>query len=72
VRRFGLQDPALRPLAEMIHDIDLKDGKFARPETPGVERLIEGILLRQTADDPRLAEGAVVLDALYESFRRKG
>jgi hypothetical protein len=72
VRRFGLQDPGLRPLAEMIHDIDLKDGKFARPETPGFERLIEGILLRQTADEPRLAEGTTVLDALYESFRRRG
>ena len=72
LRRFGLEDPALRALAEIVHDIDLKDGKFARAEAPGLERLIEGIALRQTADEPRLAEGATVLDALYESFRRKG
>ena len=31
----------------------------------------EAFFLRQTADEPRLAEGATVLDALCESFRRK-
>jgi hypothetical protein len=71
IQRFGLQDPALRPLAEIVHDIDLKDGKFARPEALGLDRLIEGIILRHADDEARLAEGAAAFDALYESFKRR-
>ena len=41
--RLGLDDPGLRALGEMVHEIDLRDGKFGRPETAGLERLIEGI-----------------------------
>ncbi|MGE5277389.1 MAG: chromate resistance protein ChrB domain-containing protein, partial [Acidobacteriota bacterium] len=36
IRRAGISDPALRPVAEIVHDIDLKDRKFRRPEAPGV------------------------------------
>jgi hypothetical protein len=69
VDRLGLDDPALRALAEIVHDVDLKDGKFGRPEAPGVERLIAGITRAHAADETRLARGAAVLDDLYESFR---
>jgi hypothetical protein len=61
----GLDDPALRALAEVIHDIDLKDAKFARPETAGVAAMIDGLVLRHGDDARRLEEGAVLLDALY-------
>jgi hypothetical protein len=43
VARLGLDDPALGPLAEIVHDIDLKDGKFGRPEVAGIEPLIAGL-----------------------------
>jgi hypothetical protein len=69
VDRLGLDDPALRALAEIVHDVDLKDGKFGRPEAPGVERLVDGITRAHAADDARLARGAAALDDLYESFR---
>lgn len=61
----GLDDPALRALAEVIHDIDLKDARFGRPETAGVAAMIDGLVLRHTEDAPRLQEGAALLDALY-------
>ena len=67
--RLGLADAALRALAEIVHDVDLKDGKFGRPEAPGVERLIDGIARALADDEARLAHGAALLDALYESFR---
>ena len=35
----GSTDPALRRIGEIVHDIDLKDGKFGRPEAPGLDRL---------------------------------
>jgi len=71
VRHFGLNDAALRHLAEIVHDIDLKDAKFARPEAFGLDRLILGIALRHKEDAARIAEGAAVFDALYESYKRK-
>jgi hypothetical protein len=71
VRRFGLEDPALRELAEIVHDVDLKDVRFGRAEALGLERLIAGIALRHANDAARLADGATAFDALYEFFKRK-
>ena len=71
VRRFRGQDPALVQLGEIVHDIDLKDGKFARPEAPGLERLIAGIVMRYAGDAARLKEASAFFDSLHESFRRK-
>jgi hypothetical protein len=67
--RFGLDDPGLRAVGEMVHDIDLRDGKFARPETAGLERVIDGITRKHAKDQERLAQGAAVLDALYDALR---
>jgi hypothetical protein len=66
--QFAPTDQALRAIAEMVHDIDCKDAKFARPETPGLERLIAGIARAHAGDEERLAGGAAALDALYASF----
>ena len=63
--------PALRKVAEIVHDIDLKDGKYARAETAGIKRLIEGIIESTTDDEQRLARGFELFDQLHESFRKK-
>jgi hypothetical protein len=72
VRRFAIEDAALREIAEIVHDVDLKDAKFSRPEAPGLERLVAGIAMRHEDDEARLRDGAAVLEALYEYFKRKG
>ena len=69
--RAGPDDPALRAIAEIVHDIDLKDGKFGRPETEGVRALIEGICLVTGDDAERLARGAAALDEFYRYFGRR-
>lgn len=68
--RYGLrtEHPALIPIAEMIHDIDLKDGRYQRPETMGLARMLEGIYARFSDDDARLAQGSLVFDSFFESF----
>jgi hypothetical protein len=71
LERFALADPALRPLAEIVHDVDLKDSKFGRPETPGIARLVAGIAMAHKADEERLARGSAFLEDLYEYFRRR-
>jgi hypothetical protein len=69
--RFGLKDPGLRALAEIVHDIDVKDGKFERPEAPGVASLIAAIALTRRVDEDRITFGGEILDALLELYRRK-
>ena len=71
LRRFGLDDPALREVAEIVHDIDLKDAKFSRPEALGIDRLVAGIAMRHKEDEARLGEGGAAFEALYEYFKRK-
>ncbi len=71
IARLGLDDRALLPIAEIVHDIDLKDAKFDRAETAGVDRLIVGIAMATDDDEARLARGATVFDGLYEYFKRK-
>ena len=71
LRRFGIDDPALRAVGEIVHDIDLKDAKFGRPEAAGLARLLSGITLMNAGDPARLAHGGATFDALYESLRRK-
>jgi len=71
LERVELTDPALRPIAEIVHDVDLKDGKFQRIEAPGIDRLIAGLAMAHKDDDDRLARGRAIFDDLYEYFRRK-
>ena len=65
----SLEDPALGAIAEIIHDIDLKDGKYGREEAAGIRTLIAGIASAHNDDTQRLQRGAAVFDDLYESFR---
>jgi hypothetical protein len=69
--RFELADPALAPIAEIVHDIDVRDGKFNRPEVAGIERLITGIAVGRAEDQDRLAVGSTILDSLYDAYKRR-
>jgi hypothetical protein len=72
VKRAGLEkDRALTAVAEIVHDIDLKDRKFARPEAEGIKTLIAGICNSTQRDEERLGRGAAVFDDLYRSFERR-
>jgi hypothetical protein len=70
LHRLELTDPALKAIGEIVHDIDLKDGRFGRDEAPGIARLIEGIGLANSADEQRIARGEAVLEDLYSVFSR--
>ncbi len=70
--RAGLHEPALRAIAEIIHDIDIKDGKFGRDETTGIKTLIAGICFSTSNDEERIARGASVFQDLYQYFKRAG
>jgi hypothetical protein len=67
--RLNLDDQALTAIAEVIHDLDMKDTKFGRPEAYGLLALLSGITLRYEADDERLSRGMQLLDDLYRYFQ---
>jgi hypothetical protein len=71
IERVGLSDPGLDPIAEIVHDIDLKDAKFVREETPGIDRIIAGIAMANKDDEARLARGSAVFEDLYDYYKRK-
>jgi hypothetical protein len=71
VERFGLREAGLGPIGEIVHDVDVKDGKFARSEAPGVAALIAGIALTESGDEGRIALGSRFFDTLFALYRRK-
>ena len=71
VERFRLRDSGLKPIAEIVHDLDLEDGRYHRPEAAGVDRMIVGLAIAKQGDETRLAQGGAVFENLYESFRRQ-
>jgi hypothetical protein len=69
VARAGITDAALKAIAEIIHDIDLQDGKFSHPETSGIAHVIGGICRTQGNDEARVARGEELFNDIYEQFR---
>jgi hypothetical protein len=69
---FRLEDPGLQAIAEIVHDIDLKDDKFGRQETPGIAAVIQGVALATRDDEERLTRGALLFDGLYGQLQRTG
>jgi hypothetical protein len=61
-------DAALRSIAEIVHDIDLKDGKFGRPETQGIANLLAGISIALDDDNRRIERGSALFEDLYRFF----
>lgn len=68
VNEFALTDPALREIAEIVHDVDCKDAKFHRDEAPGLARMISGIAKLCGRDEDRLDRGRLLFDDLYAAF----
>lgn len=68
IERMGLDDRALVAIGEIIHDLDLRDGKFGREETPGVRSAIDGICTVSRGDEERIAAASPMLDGLYSHF----
>jgi hypothetical protein len=66
---FGIRDPAVERLAAIVHDLDLKDGRFGAPEAAAVGILVEGLSKLYAADETLLAQGSVLIEALYRGFQ---
>jgi hypothetical protein len=68
LRRFGLSDPGLGEIGEIVRDIDCKDTKYGRSETAGVAAMIAGIAAGTPDDQERLARSGPLFDGLLDHF----
>jgi hypothetical protein len=66
-RRAGITDLSVRLIGEIIHDIDLRDDKFKRPETAGIAMLVNGIALAHRDDHERLRRAMELFDEVRKS-----
>ena len=66
--RFGITDAAVKHLAKIVHDVDLKDERYGPPEAPIVARMVEGLRASYSDDHELLKHGIAMFAALYESL----
>ncbi len=71
LRSFRIKEKALDSLAQIVHDIDMKDGKFNRPEAAGLDAVVRSLSDSIRDDHEVLRLGSVILDALYIRFAAK-
>jgi len=72
LKQFGLDDnQGLRELAEIVHDIDLKDEKFHRLEATGLNAIIEGLSETLRDDRKLLQQTSTIFDGLFALLGRR-
>jgi hypothetical protein len=72
LEEFGLDDPALRLLAQIVHGADVEEDLHGRPEAPGLRAIAEGFRhLGLASDHQILAAESIVYDALYAYCRQQ-
>jgi hypothetical protein len=67
---FAINDTAVRRLAAIVHDLDLKDGAFGAPEADAVGALVEGLQALHADDHVLLDNGITMFEAFYRAFER--
>jgi hypothetical protein len=70
IGRVGLPDKGVRAIAEIVHDLDLKDAKYGRDEAAGVRMMLDGLMARTENDDERIERALVIFDDLHEALGR--
>jgi hypothetical protein len=67
IKSFGIRDKAVRKIAEIVHDLDVKDDKYGDPEVTGVEEILIGIRKTAKNDSDALERGMAVFEMLYKA-----
>ncbi|MBI5694510.1 MAG: chromate resistance protein [Nitrospirae bacterium] len=67
MKSFGLKDKALKSVAEVVHELDVKDGRYNAPEARGIEEILSGIRKMARDDKEALEKGMAIFEMLYAS-----
>lgn len=71
LKAFRLDEPGLCAIAEVVHEIDLRDGRYAGLETAGIDMILKGWLLVRLSDRELESHGIAVFEGLYAAFSRR-
>ena len=71
VEAYGIDDPAVRLLARIVHGADVADDRDATPESRGLLAVAEGFHLLDLGDHRQLELSLPVYDALYAWCRNE-
>ncbi|HLW99521.1 MAG TPA: chromate resistance protein ChrB domain-containing protein [Candidatus Acidoferrales bacterium] len=69
-RLFNIHGAAIERLAQIVHNLDLKDELYQVPEEAVVGRLVEGLRQLHADDGILLEKGMEMFEALYRSFEK--
>jgi hypothetical protein len=69
--RFGVDDPIVRRIGEIVHDLDLKEDRFRAPQGAAVGALVEGLRAGFEDDQALLRQGVILFEALYRGLDRQ-
>jgi hypothetical protein len=72
VKRARLRDRRLVRLAEVVHEADLRDGKYPHEEARGIDVAVRALLAASPDDHHVLAQGMSLFEGLYATSPRKG
>ncbi len=67
VRSFGIKDRAVKKIAELVHELDVKDDKYHSLKAGGIEEILIGIRKSSKDDIEVLRKGMDVFEMLYAS-----
>ena len=65
IQRARLKDRRLTRLAEIVHEADLRDGKYPREEARGIDVAIRALLAASPDDHQVLQNGITLFEGLY-------
>jgi hypothetical protein len=71
LKEYELEDPVLREIAEIVHDADLMDEKYGRPESEGLDAIVRGMQLALPDDEVLTDHTDVLYDGLYAYLSRE-
>ncbi|OGW48898.1 MAG: hypothetical protein A2Z50_03850 [Nitrospirae bacterium RBG_19FT_COMBO_42_15] len=67
IKVFNLKDKTVKKISEIVHEIDIKDGKYENPEARGIEDILVGLRKSVKDDSEALEKGMALFEMLYAS-----
>jgi hypothetical protein len=71
LEEYELRDPVLVEISEIVHDADLMDDKYGRPESDGIDAIIRGMQLVLSDDVALTRHTDAIFDGLYTYLGRE-
>ena len=69
VREYGLDDPVLQRITQLVDEADVTQEVTVEPAAPGLDLICRGLRLISPDDQVALERGALIYDAIYAEYR---